>query len=196
MKIGVCGLGRLGKAVVSSAEKEETEIVGVFTRRDPRLIALPANADVYGFEYVSEFQDKIDVMINCMGSDFDLPVTSAYLSQFFNLVDPYQNKKDFGEHLRRCNRYALKGRKLCLVGAGTDPGLFSLLKKICKEFNLPDIMLSVGRAEIKDIYEFTANAMLCFSKAVYSMNKKGKSGAISVFELSLEDLLINKDFSI
>lgn len=129
MKIAISGYGTLSKALISQISKrDDFEIVAVFTRRDTRLLKPKEDITLVSFEKISEYKDKVDVMLNCMSSAYDLPVTTPYLASFFNQIDAFDMKESFSQHFARVDRYAKKGKKLTLIGCGWDPGLFSLFR--------------------------------------------------------------------
>ena len=66
IKIGIYGYGNLGRGVENAVTQcPDMELVGVFTRRDPKTVQ--AKAPVYRAEDALSMQDKIDVMILCGG---------------------------------------------------------------------------------------------------------------------------------
>lgn len=131
MKIAIAGLGKIGLAAYEAAKQmPEIEIAGLFSRRESFMLPEKIKEKVYSFSEIAQFKDKTDVVINCMGSAFDLPVTTPYLAKYFNVVDSFDNHSHFGEHIRKTERYALESGKLALVGCGWDPGLFSLARAL------------------------------------------------------------------
>ncbi|HAF26499.1 MAG TPA: diaminopimelate dehydrogenase, partial [Lachnospiraceae bacterium] len=69
-KIGILGYGNLGRGVEAAiARNKDTELVGVFTRRDPSTVKIATEGvEVYRQDKLSEMKDKIDVLIICGGS--------------------------------------------------------------------------------------------------------------------------------
>lgn len=129
MKIGIAGFGCLGKAVEKTAFcADGAELAGVFTRRPPQTVRTGFDTTVFPFDEISLHRDEIDVMINCMGSANDLPVVTPYLAGLFNQVDSFDCHREMRAHFDRANAYAEKSGKLTLIGAGWDPGLFSLFR--------------------------------------------------------------------
>lgn len=129
MKIAIAGYGALSKAVISQiSNRDGYEAVAVFTRRDTRLLKVEEEVSLVSFEKITQYKEKVDVMLNCMGSAYDLPVTTPYLASHFNQIDVFDMKDSFQNHFARVDRYAKKGGKLTLVGCGWDPGLFSLFR--------------------------------------------------------------------
>lgn len=74
-KIGIYGYGNLGRGVEAAvALNDDTELVGVFTRRDPATVKIrTSGVGVYHTDELEKFKDKIDVLIICGGSATDLP---------------------------------------------------------------------------------------------------------------------------
>lgn len=127
MKIGIYGYGNLGRGVECAAQKaNDTELVGVFTRRDPQTVKTHGKVMVYSADRVSEFADKIDVMIICGGSATDLPEMTPFLSKTFNVVDSFDTHAKIPEHFARVDASAKESGKIAVISAGWDPGMFSI----------------------------------------------------------------------
>ncbi|MBR7124673.1 MAG: hypothetical protein IKC93_08405, partial [Candidatus Methanomethylophilaceae archaeon] len=74
IKIGIAGYGNLGKGVESAIHySDDMELVAVFTRRNPDDVKTLTGAPVYDLDKISEWKDRIDVVILCGGSANDLP---------------------------------------------------------------------------------------------------------------------------
>ena len=82
IKIGICGFGNLGRGVAAAVKKcSDMELVGVFTRRDPKTLDLKEyGVNAYHMNDILSFKDKIDVMILCGGSATDLPSQTPELN--------------------------------------------------------------------------------------------------------------------
>ena len=129
MKIAIAGYGGLGKAVCTAVEKsEDCELYAVFSRRDKGILNYKEGAPVYPFYEAEKHAHKVDVLINCMGSAFDLPKTTPFLAKFFNQVDSFDTHAKIKDHFERTDIRAKEGKKLTLICAGWDPGLFSLAR--------------------------------------------------------------------
>lgn len=128
MKIAIAGYGALGKATEEKCRQRGMDLYCVFTRRPVRTVSAESQASVYAFDEVYKHKDKIDVVINCMGSANDLPVTTPYLAKYFNVIDSFDTHPLFSEHYRRVDRYAKESGTLALIACGWDPGLFSVMR--------------------------------------------------------------------
>jgi len=128
MRIGIYGYGNLAKGVENAVIKNpDTELAAVFTRREPKEVKiLTDNVPVIEACKVSEWKDKIDVMIICGGSAADLPVMTPMLADRFNVVDSYDNHFNIPVHYKNVNKAALRGCKTALISCGWDPGMFSI----------------------------------------------------------------------
>lgn len=137
MKIGIFGYGNLGKGVEYCAnQNDDTEIFGVFTRRNPESVKTVLGAKVYAAEDVIKFKNDIDVMIICGGSATDLPKLTPMLARDFSVVDSFDTHPKIPEHFASVHRAASEGKNLALISAGWDPGMFSL-NRIYAESILP-----------------------------------------------------------
>ncbi|MFO8110020.1 MAG: diaminopimelate dehydrogenase [Thermoplasmata archaeon] len=124
IRIGIVGYGNLGRGVRSALEQnEDMELVGIFTRRDPKDIE---EDDVYSVTQAPDHVGRIDVMLLCGGSATDLPVQGPEFAGMFNTVDSYDNHNRIPEYYECMNEVALENGTLSAVSIGWDPGLFSL----------------------------------------------------------------------
>ena len=138
MKIGIYGYGNLGRGVeYCAAQNNDTEVVGVFTRREPEKVKTVLGAKVYRASDAIKFKDDIDVMIICGGSATDLPKLTPMLANDFSLVDSFDTHPKIPEHFAAVDEAAKKGGNLALISAGWDPGMFSL-NRIYAECILPE----------------------------------------------------------
>lgn len=138
MKIGIYGYGNLGRGVeYCAAQNSDTDIIGVFTRRNPESVKTALGSKVYSAKDAISFKDKIDVMIICGGSAKDLPALSPMLAKDFSIVDSFDTHAKISEHYAAVDKAAKSGGTLALISAGWDPGMFSL-NRIYAESILPD----------------------------------------------------------
>ena len=129
MKVAIYGYGNLGKGVEAAIKyNPDMELVGVFTRRDPKSVVTASGVSVYSDEELKAFEGKIDALILCGGSATDLPEMTPALAERFNVVDSFDTHAKIPEHFERTNAAALKGGHTALISAGWDPGLFSLAR--------------------------------------------------------------------
>lgn len=127
MKIGIYGYGNLGRGVEAAIRQNpDAELVGVFSRRDPASVTTVTGCPVYPAADVLAFRDRIDVMVICGGSATDLPGMTPQLAECFNVIDSFDTHANIPAHFDRVDAAARKGKKVALISAGWDPGLFSL----------------------------------------------------------------------
>lgn len=129
MKIGIFGYGNLGKGVEQAIQKNsDTELVGVFTRRDPATVKTVSGAPVYHSDDAKKFVDKIDVMILCGGSATDLVHQTPDMAKLFNVVDSFDTHAKIPEHFAAVDVSAKEGKNIAVISCGWDPGMFSLMR--------------------------------------------------------------------
>ena len=127
MRIAIYGYGNLGKGVEAAvAHNSDTELVGVFTRRNPESVKTVTGTPTYNSSDILNFKDKIDVLIICGGSATDLPVMTPDLAGSFNVIDSFDTHAKIPEHFENVNEKALSAGKTALISCGWDPGMFSL----------------------------------------------------------------------
>ncbi len=138
MNIGIFGYGNLGKGVEKAVLKnKDTNLVGIFTRRDPKGITSVTGAPVYSALEMEKFKDKIDVMILCGGSATDLVHQTPEVVKFFHVVDSFDTHAKIPEHFENVNAAAKESGKIGVISCGWDPGMFSL-QRVYSQAILPD----------------------------------------------------------
>mgnify|MGYP002520572683 FL=1 len=136
-RIGIVGYGNVGKACEKLALYDENcEIIGIFTRRNPKQVR-PLGSKVYSATDLPSFKGKIDVLILCVGSAFDLTDTALTLAKDFNTVDSFDTHSKMPRYAEKLQTVAEKNDRLCYFGIGWDPGLFSLCRALFSSV-LPD----------------------------------------------------------
>ena len=129
MRIGIYGYGNLGKGVEAAIKHHsDAELVGIFTRRPPESVVTVSGAAVYHADKITEFKDKIDVLIICGGSATDLPEMTPALARDFNVIDSFDTHAKIPEHFARVDIAARESGHTALISAGWDPGLFSIMR--------------------------------------------------------------------
>ena len=127
IRIGIVGYGNLGRgAELAVQQNPDMELVGVFTRRDPKTISCSVTA--YKEEDLLSMQDKLDVLLLCGGSATDLPGQSPAWAKHFHVVDSFDNHSKIPEHFAACDKNARETNHVALISTGWDPGLFSLMR--------------------------------------------------------------------
>ena len=105
----------------------DTELVAVFTRRDPETVKiLTETAKVYSVKDAEKLKDEIDVLIICGGSATDLPVQTPEYVKYFNVVDSFDTHKKIPEHFANVDKAAAESGHVGIISVGWDPGMFSL----------------------------------------------------------------------
>ena len=139
VRIGIIGYGNLGRGVECAVKQnEDTELVAVFTRRDPQTVKiLTPGATVASVADVADWKDKIDVMIICGGSATDLPKQTPEYAKLFNVVDSFDTHARIPEHFANVDAAAKAAGKVALISCGWDPGMFSL-NRLYANCILPD----------------------------------------------------------
>lgn len=138
MKLAILGYGNLGKGVESAVlQNPDAELIGIFTRRDPRIITSQTGVPVYGIDALDSYQDCTDVLILCGGSATDLPAMTPAMATKFNVIDSFDTHARIPEHFRAVDQAARQSGHVALISCGWDPGLFSL-NRLYASAILPD----------------------------------------------------------
>lgn len=127
IRIGITGYGNLGKGVEYAVESSDDMVLaGIFSRRSPEQLKPRTGVPVYSMEQAAQMKNQIDVMIVCGGSANDLPVQTAQLAEHFNLVDSFDTHAKIPEHFENVDKISKQSKKISIISAGWDPGMFSL----------------------------------------------------------------------
>ena len=139
MKIGIVGYGNLGRGVECAIkENPDTELVAVFTRRDPSKVKIQTpNVPVVHVDDAKAWVGKIDVMILCGGSATDLPKQTPEFAKMFNVIDSFDTHAKIPEHFANVDAAAKESGHVAVISVGWDPGLFSLARAYANAI-LPD----------------------------------------------------------
>ena len=86
---------------------------------------------------LTDFQDKIDVLILCGGSKDDLPQQGPILASQFNIVDSFDTHARIPEYYAAVDAPATASKKTAMISIGWDPGMFSI-NRLFGEALLPD----------------------------------------------------------
>ena len=128
IRIGILGYGNLGRGVECAIKHNpDTELVAVFTRRDPETVKiLTETAKVYSVKDAEKMKDEIDVLIICGGSATDLPEQTPKYAQYFNVIDSFDTHARIPEHFADVDKTAADSKHVAVISVGWDPGMFSL----------------------------------------------------------------------
>lgn len=138
IKIGILGYGNLGKGVeIACRQHPDMQLVGVFTRRNPKELETITGVPVYSVRDVEAMQGKIDVMILCGGSATDLPEQGPRYVKWFHTIDSFDTHAKVPEYLKNMDSVAKESGHLAIACVGWDPGLFSL-QRLLLESVLPE----------------------------------------------------------
>ena len=138
MRIGIYGYGNLGRGVECAiGAHTDATLVGVFTRRAPDSVKTVSGAPVYPAQSITEFKDKIDILIICGGSATDLPKMTPALAENFNVIDSFDTHANIPAHFANVDAAAKANGNIALISAGWDPGMFSISRLYASAI-LPD----------------------------------------------------------
>ena len=111
INIGICGYGNLGRGIEKAIKlNNDMNLVGVFTRRDPKTVKLASDVVAYHVDDLVKFKDKIDVLILCGGSATDLPTQTPELAKMFNVVDSFDTHAKIYDHFNNIDNNAKDNR--------------------------------------------------------------------------------------
>ncbi|WP_024831927.1 diaminopimelate dehydrogenase [Ruminiclostridium josui] len=132
IRIGIVGYGNIGKGVEAAIrQNSDTELVAVFTRRNPESVVLKTTGvKVVDIKDAEKYKNDIDVMILCGGSATDLPEQGPKFAAMFNIVDSFDTHAKIPEYFAKVNNAAEAAKKTAVISVGWDPGLFSMIRML------------------------------------------------------------------
>jgi diaminopimelate dehydrogenase len=126
-RVGIYGYGNLGRGVeLAVSAAPDMDLCAVFTRRDPASLTTETDVPVIASAEVESWKDKLDVLVICGGSAFDLPRQTPMLAAHFNVVDSFDTHANIPQHFAAVDAAARAAGKTALISCGWDPGMFSL----------------------------------------------------------------------
>ena len=135
IRIGILGYGNIGKGVeLAIRDNEDMELVAIFTRRNPSDVTSLTGVNVVSVDEITDWKDKIDVLVLGGGSATDLPVHTPEYAKSFNVVDSFDTHARIPEHYENVDKAAKEGEKVALISCGWDPGAFSLNRLMAECF--------------------------------------------------------------
>jgi len=138
IRAGIYGYGNIARSVENAISKSaDISLEAVFTRRDPNKVITASGVKATAADRAPEFKDKIDIMFMCGGSAADLPKQGPETVRYFNIVDSFDTHAKIPEYLDMIDERAKKSKKVAVISAGWDPGLFSMMKSLFSSL-LPD----------------------------------------------------------
>lgn len=125
MRVGIVGYGNLGRAVEKEAIARGCEVTGIFSRRKVR-----SQYGVKALDFISikDFNVPTDIMLLCGGSKNDLVWQSRIVASRFNTADAFDVHQNMRAYMSDLNVIQNKRRGVSVVGAGWDPGIFSVAR--------------------------------------------------------------------
>ncbi len=129
MRVAIAGYGNLGRGVEAAVTNApDMELVGIFTRRDPKSVTVATDTPVFAWDTMAQKQDDIDVMVICGGSATDLPQQTPELAKLFCVVDSFDTHANIPQHFANVDAAAREAGTVGVISCGWDPGLFSLAR--------------------------------------------------------------------
>lgn len=180
INIGIVGYGNLGKAIEQVIlAKNDFNLVAIFSRR---LIQSKFNTPVENYENITNYKNKIDVLLLCGGSFGDLEKQTSELVKDFDCINSFDTHNKILNELEKLDEIAKISNHRVIMSCGWDPGIFSNIRALCYSLSgeKPAVFwgkgISMGHSEairnIKDVLdgiEFTIPNTLVMKQA-----RKGK----------------------
>ncbi len=127
-KVAIVGAGNVGKAAAKAVlESPDMEFCG-FVRRGGEIV--PGFEKIPVAKSISDLPEKPDGVIITVPSRFVEQIEKEFLENGIYTVDAFDIHEELSEMRKRLNVSAEKGKVSCVVGAGWDPGLDSVIRTL------------------------------------------------------------------
>ena len=128
IRIGIVGYGNLARgAECAIRQNPDMCLKAVFTRRDPATVKiLTPDVPVVKLDDISQWKERLDVLLLCGGSATDLPAMTPALAKDFNVIDSFDTHANIPVHYAAVDAAATQGGHIAFISVGWDPGLFSI----------------------------------------------------------------------
>ncbi len=128
IRVGIVGYGNLGKATERMLIKHNKyKLVAIFSRR---MVTSAYGTIVEPYEAYSAYKHKIDIMLLCGGSKYDLIPQTEEMAKYFDCINTFDTHAKIEKHLHLINKIAKQSRHRCIISCGWDPGLFSVIRAL------------------------------------------------------------------
>ena len=128
IRIGIVGYGNLAKgAECAIRQNPDMRLCAVFTRRDIATVTIMTpDVPVVKMDDITQWKEKLDVLLLCGGSATDLPAMTPALAKDFNVIDSFDTHANIPVHYAAVDAAATQGGHIAFISVGWDPGLFSI----------------------------------------------------------------------
>ena len=119
IRLGILGYGNLGRGVEAAVKHNpDTELVAVFTRRDPQTVKINSDAKIYSSSELAAHKDEIDVLIICGGSATDLPKQTPEAVKYYNVIDSFDTHANVPVHFANVDAAAKAAGHIGFISVG------------------------------------------------------------------------------
>ncbi len=132
LRLAIIGFGRLGRACAHAIERDEQlQLVGIVRRPERCAEKLPPPFhEVAIADHISTLP-RVDAVLICLPADMVVGAAHDLLQQNIPIVEcAIFHGEDFIEHKNEIDRVAIRHKTPAIVGAGWDPGGFSLFRNL------------------------------------------------------------------
>lgn len=127
-RIGIVGYGNLGKAVEQTIlANPKVCLVAIFSRR---TIKSRFGTKVELYDNISDYKNKIDIMLLCGSSKNDLESQTAEVLRYFDVINTFDTHSKIFSEYKKLNKIANTTKHRALICTGWDPGLFSVVRAL------------------------------------------------------------------
>ncbi len=124
MKCAVVGYGAVGKAVEEILLQKDCE-VKIFSRRGELCGSVAPAFPLDGLQ-----EHEIDLAFLCVGSAEDSLTVAPKVLTFCDTIDCFDDHINMKKYLKALDDMAREKKKRAISGAGWDPGIFSVARKL------------------------------------------------------------------
>jgi diaminopimelate dehydrogenase len=157
-RLAIVGFGRLGRACAAAiAESHDVELAGVVLRPGSRRRLDPPHDRVAVANQVREL-GQVDTVLLCVPANATAAVARELLQQGLPIVEcAALEEKARATHYAELEDFARRRRVHAMLGAGWDPGVFTLLQN-CFEMLIPKGASALTRRPAVSLHHTAAAA--------------------------------------
>ena len=128
INIGIVGYGNLGKAVEHEVLKNpKFKLVAIFSRR---TVKSKFDTLIEPFDNYVLYKNKIDVMMLCGSSIYDLEEQTTTLAKHFNVINTFDIHQKIKTEQQKLDEICKNNKTISILSCGWDPGIFSIVRTL------------------------------------------------------------------
>lgn len=126
INVGIVGYGNLGKAAEHEILKnKQFKLVAIFSRR---VVKSKYGTIIEPYENHLLYKNKIDIMLLCGSSIYDLEEQTSEIAKNFNIINSFDTHQKIKTEKDKLDKICKANKTISIISCGWDPGLFSMIR--------------------------------------------------------------------